>query len=59
MARDVLRTKTFATEAANLTLRRGREAPDTRGEFHVALIEHVFAGDFALPAASSKRMRNR
>jgi 6-phosphogluconolactonase len=37
MSRDVLRTKTFAIEAANFILQRARQALDTRGEFRVAL----------------------
>lgn len=37
MAREVLRTKIFATEAANFILQRAREALDRRGEFRVAL----------------------
>jgi 6-phosphogluconolactonase len=35
--REIIRTKTFATEAANFILQRAREAVDTRGEFRVAL----------------------
>ena len=35
--REIIRTKAFATEAANFILQRAREALDTRGEFRLAL----------------------
>src|SRR5437763_15962016 len=37
MAREVLRTKTFASEAANLILTRARESLDERHQFRIAL----------------------
>ena len=37
MVRDILRTKTFASEAADFILTRAREALDVRGEFRIAL----------------------
>jgi 6-phosphogluconolactonase len=35
--REIIRTKIFATEAADFIVQRAREALDTRGEFRVAL----------------------
>jgi hypothetical protein len=58
MVRDVLRTKTFATEAANFIVQRAREALDARGEFRIALNQHVFAGDLAARPPTATRMRN-
>jgi 6-phosphogluconolactonase len=37
MAREVLRTKTFASDAANFILTRARESLDERGQFRIAL----------------------
>ena len=37
MAREVLRSKTFAIEAADFILTKAHEALDTRGEFRIAL----------------------
>jgi len=37
MAREVLRTKTFASDAANFILRRARESLDERQQFRIAL----------------------
>ena len=37
MVRDILRTNTFASEAADFILTRAREALDKRGEFRIAL----------------------
>jgi len=37
MAREVLRTKTFASDAANFILTRARESIDERHQFRIAL----------------------